>query len=183
MEYRTLSRAEISQLAQLDRTETVERVYYLRDGTLILEQEHWDVPDWSAAEKGQRIVELQALYDRGATFWGAYDESLLVGMTVLEHRGLPSGIGRMNLAGLWVSDGYRGQGVGRTLVRLAAHAAHTRGARALYVSATPSEHTVRFYLSVGFQLAALIDPELYAKEPEDIHLEWVLPQAISEGRG
>ncbi|NLG49093.1 MAG: GNAT family N-acetyltransferase [Chloroflexi bacterium] len=174
MEYRTLSRAEIGQLAQLDRTETVERIYYPRDGTLVLEQEHWDVPDWSAAEKQQRIAELQALYDRGATFWGAYHQSLLVGMAALEHRPLPSGVRRLNLAGLWVSRAYRGQGVGRALVRLAAQAARTRGARTLYVSATPSEHTIHFYLSVGFRLAALIDPELFAREPEDIHLEWNL---------
>jgi hypothetical protein len=41
----------------------------------------------------------------------------------------------------------------------------------MYISATPSEHTVDFYMRLGCRLAAEPDPELYAFEPEDIHLE------------
>ena len=44
----------------------------------------------------------------------------------------------------------------------------------LYVSATPSENTILFYLSFGCKLASEVDPELFALEPEDIHLELVL---------
>ena len=56
MEYRALSRAEIGRLAQIDRTESIDYIYYVRDGTLVLEKEHWDVPDWSPSEKQQRIA-------------------------------------------------------------------------------------------------------------------------------
>jgi len=48
--------------------------------------------------------------------------------------------------------------------------ARTRGARQMYVSATPSENTIHFYQRRGCLLAALPDPELFALEPEDIHL-------------
>jgi ribosomal protein S18 acetylase RimI-like enzyme len=174
MEYRVLSREEISQLVQIDRTESIDHIYYLRDGRLVLEEEHWDVPDWSPREQERRIAALQDVYDEGATFYGAFDGPVLAGMSVLDHHPLRSSVGRLNLAGLWVSHGYRGRGVGRTLVRLVMQEAHERGARTLYVSATPSENTVHFYTSLGFRLAETVDPGLYAKEPEDIHMELIL---------
>ena len=168
---RALARAEIAKLAEIDRTESVDGIYYVRQGALVLEREHWDVPDWSPAEKQRRIAALQADYDRGCLFFGALDGLVLAGMAVLDPHPLPTGVDRLNLAGLWVSHAYRGQGVGRALVQLAVAEAEARGARAVYVSATPSERTVRFYRSAGFRLATPVDPGLYEREPEDIHLE------------
>jgi len=46
-----------------------------------------------------------------------------------------------------------------------------RGAKQLYISATPSEHTVDFYLRLGCRLDLEPDSELFELEPEDIHLE------------
>lgn len=179
IEYRTLSRAEIKKFAQIDRTETIEHIYYARDEGLVLEKERWDVPDWSAAEKQRRIAGLEETFDRGATFFGAFDvypgrQPTLAGLSVLDHNPLRSGVGRLNLAGLWVSRPYRNQGIGKALFRLAEQKARQQGARALYVSATPSENTVRFYTSAGCQPAEPIDPHLFELEPEDIHLELVL---------
>jgi predicted N-acetyltransferase YhbS len=171
IEYRALSRAEISKFAHLDRSETVDHIYYVRDTSLVLEKEHWDVPDWSSAEKQRRIAALQALYDTGATFFGAFDGPILAGMAVLDHNPVRSGVGRLNLAGLWVSCPYRNKGIGKALLRLAEQKARQQGARALYVSATPSENTVRFYSSAGCQRADPVDPHLFEQEPEDIHLE------------
>ena len=71
MEYRVLSRAEIDKLVELDRRETIEYIYYIRDGKLSLEKEHWDVKDWSALEKQRRIAGLQKGYDNGGyALWG-----------------------------------------------------------------------------------------------------------------
>ena len=39
-----------------------------------------------------------------------------------------------------------------------------------YVSATPSSATVDAYLRLGAELLERPDPELFAEEPEDIHL-------------
>lgn len=169
--YRQLTRAEIDKLHHIDRTETIEGVYKVREGELVLEPEHWEVPDWGAQEKQRRVAILQALHDQGAMFWGAFDGATLVGMSVLNPTPLSSGEGRLELAGLWVSQAYRKRGIGRALVRRVQEAARRRGARSLYVSATPSESTIRFYQSVGFTLAAKVDPALYAEEPEDVHME------------
>lgn len=45
-----------------------------------------------------------------------------------------------------------------------------RGADFLYVSATPTENTVNFYFRRGCVLACPPDGELFALEPDDIHL-------------
>lgn len=174
MEYRVLSRAEIEKLVQMDRTESIEHVFYVREGELRLEKEHWNVKDWSSAEKQKRIATLQQRYDCGATIFGAFDDSRLVGMSVLDHRPLCSGVDRLNLNGMWVSHKYRGKGIGKTLFRLAEQKARELGAGAMYVSATPSENTIRFYMAMGCRPAKPIDPDLFKREPEDIHLELVL---------
>lgn len=171
LDYRILSRDELGKQAQIDRTETIERVCHLRDGDIALEEEHWDVQDWSPQEKQRRIASLHDAYDAGATIFGAFDGTILVGMSVLDHNPLDSGVARYNLAGLWVSRAFRNQRIGKALVRLAKREARKRGAKALYVSATPSENTVRFYISQGFRLARTIDPQLFKDEPDDIHLE------------
>ena len=69
---------------------------------------------------------------------------------------------------------YRNRGVGRALVEFAVEEARARGARRLYISASPSKATVDFYLGCGARLAEKVDKRLYALEPEDIHLELVL---------
>jgi GNAT superfamily N-acetyltransferase len=166
-----LSRAEIDKVAHLDRTETIDRIHYMREGHLVLEEEHWDVPDWSPEDKEQRIAGLKETYDKGATFFGAFDGDVLVGLSVLDHNPVGTGVDRLNLDGLWVSHRYRGKGIGRRLVGLAAQEARARGAKTLYISATPSENTIRFYFALGCRHAQPVDPELYECEPEDIHLE------------
>ena len=143
----------------------------MRDGALVLEKEHYDVPQWSEAEKQMRIDGLQKVFDKGATFYGAFDGYDLVGMSVLDHNPVRSGEKRLNLEGLWVSHPYRGSGIGKKLFELAADEARERKAKAMYVSATPSKNTVHFYKRLGCKSAEPIDGYLYKNEPEDIHLE------------
>jgi ribosomal protein S18 acetylase RimI-like enzyme len=174
MEYRIVSREEINQLHELDRTETIDRVYHVCDGELDLKEEHWDVGDWSAEEKQRRIAELQAGYDAGDTLFGAFDGPTLAGLSVLDQSTSAQVAGRLNLAGLWVSCSYRCRGVGRRLVELAMNRAREMGAKTLYVSATSTENTIRFYMSLGFRLADPVDRELSLEEPDDIHMEMTL---------
>jgi N-acetylglutamate synthase-like GNAT family acetyltransferase len=56
------------------------------------------------------------------------------------------------------------------LVEEAIAQARRDGAERLYVSATPSESAVGFYLEQGFAPVKEPLPELYELEPEDIHM-------------
>ncbi|MDX1417029.1 MAG: GNAT family N-acetyltransferase [Candidatus Promineifilaceae bacterium] len=172
--YRPLTRPEIDKLAYISRSETIERVYTRQDDELILQEEYIAVPDWSPREQQRRIAYLQEVFDKGATFFGAFTGDRLAGLAVLDHNPVQTGRNRLQLAGLWVSAPARGQSVGRTLFQLAVKEAWNMGAEVLYISATPSENTVRFYLNLGCRLADPVDPALLAKEPDDIHLELVL---------
>jgi len=74
------------------------------------------------------------------------------------------------LALLHVSRAYRRQGIATRLFQEACRLARGDGAEELYVSATPSESAVGFYRSQGCRLAEQVNEELYAEEPEDIHM-------------
>ncbi len=101
---------------------------------------------------------------------GALDKDLLVGIAVLGNRFIGENQGQLQLAFLHVSSGYRRQGVAAHLLSEVCRLATERGASQLYISATESESAVGFYLSQGAKLAEKVDKELYALEPEDIHL-------------
>jgi GNAT superfamily N-acetyltransferase len=109
-------------------------------------------------------------FDRGGTFLGVFDGEALIGIGVVESAWVGRAGDQMQLAYLYVSHGYRGRGVGTRLFEAAAAIAREAGASALYVSATPTENTVDFYLHRGCVLAPEPDPRLLAKEPDDIHL-------------
>ena len=64
--------------------------------------------------------------------------------------------------------------MGQQLMQLVIDKARELGAKKLYISATPSRNTVHFYQRRGCVLASEVDPILFAKEPEDIHLELTL---------
>jgi predicted N-acetyltransferase YhbS len=113
-------------------------------------------------------------YDRGGTFWGAFEDDKLVGVAILENKFIGAQQDTLQLKFLHVSRDYRKQGLGKTLFNLAVEKAKTLGAKKLYISATPSEKTVNYYLQLGCVLAKEIDPELFALEPDDIHLEYEL---------
>jgi predicted N-acetyltransferase YhbS len=170
VEIRPLSRDRLGDLWSIDRRETVERVYRVEAGRLVLVREHHDVRGWPPGEREVYEPLLLDCFDHGGTFRGAFDGDALVGAAVLESRFIGPGRDRLQLKFLHVSRTYRGSGLGRTLFEQAAARARELGARALYVSSTTSENTVRFYLRRGCRLADEVDPKLFALEPEDVHL-------------
>lgn len=172
---RILQREEIPLLWQIDRREIVENIYYLQNGKLILKPDYFDIQGWPPGEAEQYTPILLDCYDRGGTFWGAFERDVLVGVAVLESKFIGSQQDTLQLKFLHVSRDYRNQGLGARLFNLAVERGKSLGANKLYISATPSENTIHYYLRLGCVCASEIDPELFALEPEDIHLEYVIP--------
>ena len=173
---RVLACDEIDAIWTIDRREVIEAVYYLdpQGSGLTLKPEHFDVRGWPPGEAEIYTPLLQDCYDHGGWFYGLFDDSRLVAVAVLEGRFIGRPQDQLQLKFLHVSHGYRDQGLGRRLFDLAANEARRRGARRLYISATPSEHTIGFYLGLGCTVTAEPDPKLFTLEPEDIHLEYAL---------
>ena len=175
MEIKELERDEIERVRDIDRREVIEGVYYHRDGRLVLVPERHDVVGWPPGALEEHISSLRACLDQGGVIFGAFSEDgRLQGIAAVGDRFFGTAADRLQLVFLHVSDGARGQGLGSRLFAMAAHRAQACGARVLYVSATPSENTVDFYLGRGCRVADEVDAELFALEPEDIHLEYVL---------
>jgi GNAT superfamily N-acetyltransferase len=64
--------------------------------------------------------------------------------------------------------------VGRALFEKVVARARRLGAHRLYISSTPSENTVRFYLRLGCGPTKDVDAALFELEPDDIHLEFAI---------
>jgi predicted N-acetyltransferase YhbS len=174
MNIRLLQRDEIPLIWQIDRREIVENIYILQNGNLVLKPDYFDIKGWPPGEADLYTPILLDCYDRGGIFWGAFENKGLVGTAVLESKFIGSDGDTLQLKFLHVSRDYRKHGLGSTLFKLAAEKAKTLGAKTLYISATPSENTINYYMRLGCVPTTEVDPELFALEPEDIHLEYDL---------
>ena len=171
---RGLTRQEVPSIWAIDRREVIENFYRVQDRQLILEPEHCEVNGWPPADIELYTPLLLDCFDHGGWFHGLFDGEYLVGIAVLESRFIGPHRDLLQLKELYVGNGHRDQGLGRRLFERTKAEARKRGARGLYVSATPSEHTVNFYLATGCRLSTHPDADLLALEPEDIHLECLL---------
>jgi predicted N-acetyltransferase YhbS len=168
---RRLRREELGLLWTIDRRELVERIYDLRDGTLVLRPDFYDIPGWPPGEPEKAMPWLEASFDRGGVFLGVFDRARLVGAAVIDNRRLGAAGDLVQLSFLHVGRDHRRLGLGTELFEAAQQIAAGFGAAGLYVSATPSENTIDFYRRRGCRVTPDPDPGLLAKEPEDIHLE------------
>lgn len=171
MELRPLRRDEIERIWTLDRSERIEHIYELRDGTLHLRDAPFDAVGWPPGTPEKETPLLRACFDRGGDFTAAFAGERLAGIVVLDRRPVTTRPDLLQLLLLHVGRDHRRQGLGARLFRQAQERARTWGAAGLYVSATPTENTIRFYLGLGCTLIPRPDPHLFAQEPEDIHLE------------
>jgi predicted N-acetyltransferase YhbS len=167
---RTLLRHEIPSVWQIDRTEIVEVVYHLEDGRLVTHPQFFDVRGWPPGEAEKYTPILEDCFDRNGWLYALFDDGQIIGAVVLDSRRLGSRGDQLQLKFLHVSHAYRRRGLGRKLFELAASEAAHRGATRLYISATPSKNTIDFYVSFGASPTKELDPELFALEPDDIHL-------------
>jgi predicted N-acetyltransferase YhbS len=171
---RKLRRDEIKDLWSIDRSELIDAVYYLNDGALRSRSEHHDVQGWPPGETEKYTPILEACYDGGGWLYGLFDDQRVIGGAVLAEHFIGTGRDQLQLKFLHISHLYRKQGRGQQLFRSAQVEARQRGAKSLYVSATPSENTIDFYLRLGCGVTGELDRELFELEPEDIHLECAL---------
>jgi GNAT superfamily N-acetyltransferase len=170
--YRPLAVSDLSRLGEIDRTEQIDRIY-VQHGTRI-EQVVGDrsAPPWDLDGDGEHSVAalramLEEVHARGARALGAFAGGRLVGFGVVLPHVRP---GVAQLVALYVSNTYRGHGVGGRLTAELEEIALGAGDAEMVVSATPSANTVHFYLGRGFEPTGDPLPELHELEPGDIHM-------------
>ena len=168
---RQLAREEVEEVWTIDRSEVVDNIYCFERGKLELRPDHCDIEGWPPGEAEKYTPLLIECFDRGGWFYGLFDGRSMIGAVILEAKFIGQHKDRLQLKFLHVSRACRRRGLGRRLFELAREEACKRGAKRLYISATPSENTVDFYRRLGCVVAQEADPELFTLEPDDIHLE------------
>jgi ribosomal protein S18 acetylase RimI-like enzyme len=169
--YREMNLSEIGRIVELDRSEHVTLGYFVRDGKIEAEKVDWRIPRWSADGPEHsvpvQIEFLTPILRQGGTMVGAFDRDALVGVMIYR----PHLTKEMaQLVFLHVSIGYRRKGIATRLTAECIRLAQADEVEGVYVSATPSESAVGFYQRQGFRPVDKPNPELYALEPEDIHM-------------
>lgn len=170
--YRELAAAELDRLADIDRTESITRGYVQHGDQLKEIEVEWSAPPWFTDDEHEHSFVYQRAFCEwqlaaGGTAFGAFDGEWLAGIGVVTPHVRP---GIAQLAYLHVGNGYRDRGIGRRLVEMMDAIARAAGDTQMVVSATPSKHTVDFYMARGFRPMAEPLPELFELEPEDVHL-------------
>jgi GNAT superfamily N-acetyltransferase len=172
-EVRTLSVDDVGLIAEIDRSEQIDVEYTVVHGRLAERPVSFaEVPEWDPIGTGSfsvaaRIAFCEPLVRAGGTLLGAYQSGEFMGLALVDGDFEPA---RAWLAFLHVSRPYRRRGAASRLWSASVDIALDAGARSMYVSATPTGSAVGFYLSRGCHLADPVNPELYAMEPDDIHL-------------
>ena len=102
---------------------------------------------------------------------GCFDSNKLVGVAALDSEFIGNNRDYLQLYFLHVDSKYRRTRIGSKLLKKVANHAKKLMAKKLYISATPSQNTINFYINIGCQLVSELNPDLYQLEPNDIHLE------------
>lgn len=152
------------------RRQQVRQCWRREEGVLVLRPVEY-VEDWSPARRRGAAAEVLAAVNTGGAAFGAFARGTVIGFAVLSGRRLGSRGQYADLTLFYVSEPFRGQGVGGTLFRMACGAARARGAEKLYVSAHSAAEVMAAYWALGCVEAEEPDPAHSAAEPCDIQLE------------
>ena len=174
IEMRELARHEIPLIWTIDRSEIIEAAYRVDDGALSLAADHHVVRGWPAGLPAEKTPVFEAAHDAGGWFCGLFDGQRLVGIAILDPGLFGEASDVLQLSFFYVDAALRGRGLGKALFEAAQEEARKRGARRLYISATPTHNTVDFYRRRGCRLLDRPDPALFDAEPDDIHLGYDL---------
>jgi GNAT superfamily N-acetyltransferase len=171
--YRRLASGDLARIGEIDRTERIETVSVQHGARLEEQAGDFSAPAWFTEGEGEHSVayqraECERYLAAGGIALGAFADTRRVGIGIVSPHIRP---GIAQLSYLHVSSEYRDRGIGGHLSEELERLARGYGDTRMVVSATPSLNTVRFYRRRGFKPMSEPLPELYALEPEDVHLE------------
>jgi GNAT superfamily N-acetyltransferase len=164
---RPLNIGELDRVREIDVSESGSMVYKQLGRRVEPAYEEWHRPPRSEETWNCYIERWKPMLEDGGCAVGAFAGEALVGIAVLRFRLTAR---TAQLAALFVSRDYRRLHIAQHLMDEVARRARQYGADALYVSATPSESAIGFYTRQGFEATDHANKELYALEPDDIHL-------------
>lgn len=176
IEYRALTAEDIAPdtLKCFNRYQKVKKYYAKTDKGLVVSDCDF-VELWNEEEKRDiAIVDFREAFEYGGAVFAAYDGNKLIGFSCIDGRFTGSRLQYIQLVYLHISYEYRGQGIGKTLFRMAAEMAAGKGAEKLYISASSAVDTQRAYRAIGCILAEEETYEICDYDAFDIQMEYIL---------
>jgi GNAT superfamily N-acetyltransferase len=168
--YREISIDEIHEhILEVDVSEHGEFIYLWQDGEMVTKPIVWDRPPRTEETWQENWASVLPL--PGVKAWGAFEEEVMVGIIVYRPY-LTDDMAQLDA--LFVDKNHRQLGIASHLTKMLEDQAIVDGHKRLYVSATESKSAVGFYTSQGFIPTQDAHPELYALEPNDIHMIKIL---------
>jgi ribosomal protein S18 acetylase RimI-like enzyme len=167
---RELGPEELTLAQAIDVSEEGTIVFKRADDRLDRVPDEWARSRWDAGEWETSIATWKS-HLKWDVVLGAFDGDRLVGMGSIRYRLAGD---TAQLTTLHVSRDCRRRGIARLLTEEIIRLARESGAADLYVSATPSESAVGFYLRLGFTPTDRVVKEAFDLEPDDIHMRMPL---------
>ena len=158
------------KLAEIDRSESIDKMYTWNEGTLSATETHFECSSWDAVALKQLQERFRMELQNGGMGIGAFKEDALVGFGVLAHAFIGLDHDQLQVDLLYVSRNFRRKGIGKTILNMLSEEAKQRGAKALYISSTETKSAVSFYMGNGAAVTTEVDKVLFEKEPTDIHM-------------
>ena len=150
-------------LDDFNRQQKITRIYVKKDDIYVLEAQT-GVMDWSIDKKHEVAKDLT---DNAYISYLALEGEKIIGFLSLVKELVSE---RMILDLIQVDTDFRGQGIGRMLWEKAVEEARLNGARELYISACPSEETIRFYRAMGAEVTDNPIMTIAKDEPNDLQM-------------
>lgn len=166
----TADRFGVESLDNFVRCQHVKECWRRVDGALALRPAEY-TEDWTLEERRETAAQVLGAVAHGGAAFGAFSGGEVAGFAVLAGERLGSRGQYADLALFYVSEPFRGRGVGGTLFRAACAAAREMGAEKLYISAHSAREVMAAYWALGCTEAEEIDPRHSRAEPWDIQLE------------
>jgi N-acetylglutamate synthase-like GNAT family acetyltransferase len=161
-------------LKNFDRYEEVQRAWRIRDdGSEYLKDVYYE-ENWDNNELLCICNELKSTIEKGGSVFTAFEKNELVGFASLENEFFGSKKQYIQLSNLHITNSHRHKGIGKTLFNMCICKARELRANKVYISASSCENAQNFYRGVGCVLTKEINEKLYALEPFDCHMEYIL---------
>lgn len=169
----TTNDIDLSLFSSFDRHQEVEKCWRKENDEWILKDISF-TEKWGLVEYQNLVYYLKNTIKTGGYVFGAFEEKRLVGFASIENEFFGSEKEYLQLSSIHITNGNRGNGIGKQLFHLVCDSARKTGAKKLYISAHSSKESKAFYDALGCVEATEYNAELVEMEPCDCQLEYLL---------
>jgi len=172
--YRELKVEQCEYISEINASQYIGKAWREVDGKRQLVEINYQDLDWPNGYDHHYNNLKSTILNRGSAI-GAFDNNnRLLGFATINRELFGEKYKYVLLDQLFITLEHRGEGIGKKLFMLSADVARKWNADKIYICAGSAEETIAFYFAIGCKDAIEINKELYASDPRDLQLEFLL---------